>query len=69
MDNVDTMYEVDNGSPLPTNHSSDGVNVPSVNLDLSPEIITRLRQQVDPLSLSPNHGIDLYEQALSILST
>ena len=39
------------------------VNVPSIYLDLSAEVVARLRQQVHPLSQSQNHGIELYEQA------
>ncbi len=54
------MYGIDDGSPLPI---PEYVNVPSINLDLSAEVVARLRQQVYPLSQSQNHGIELYEQA------
>ena len=68
MDTVDAMYGVDNSNPLPVSDGS-GVNVPSITPNVSLELLTQLRQQVDPLSTSPNHGIDLYEQALSIFTT
>ena len=69
MDPVDSNYGVDDTSPIPIDVAREGVNVPEINVDLSQEVLTRLREQVDPLAASLNHGIELYEQALAILSS
>ena len=57
------MYGIDDTSLLPIDDNPEYVNVPSINLDLSAEVVARLRQQVHPLSQSQNHGFELYEQA------
>ena len=56
------MYGIDDTSLLPIDDNPEYVNVPSINLDLSAEVVARLKQQVH-LSQSQNHGIELYEQA------
>ena len=60
MDAVDSQYGVDDSSPAPIDAASDGVNVPEINIRASEHVLT---------PATPNHGIELYEQALSILST
>ena len=68
MDPVDPFYGVDDESPAPNDDASDGVNVPEIYLNLPQQVLTRLRQEMDPLAASPNHGIELYEQALAIIT-
>ena len=54
------MYGIDDASLLPIDNNPEYVNVPwpSIYLDLSAEVVARLRQQVH-LSQSQNHGIEL----------
>ena len=70
MDPVDALYGVDNSIvPTDTEDDIEGVTVPDIDIAVSPDTITQLTQQLDPLSPSRNHGIELYEQALYILSS
>ena len=69
MDNVnDSYYGVDTDGPIPPDDNEGTVRVPENNLHFSDEVLSQLRASVDPLAESSNHGIELYEQALSILS-
>lgn len=61
MDSVD--YGVDYPAPL-HNDASHGVRVPEINLNLTQQVLTRLQQEVDPLAVSSNHAIELYEEVL-----
>ena len=65
MDNVDRSYGVDTNGPTPF---EDSLMVPENNLHFTDEVLSRLRASVDPLAESSNHGIELYEQAMSLLS-
>ena len=70
MDVVDSEYGVDYESPAPLhNDASHGVRVPDINLNLSQQILTTLQQEVDPFVVSANHAIQLYQKALSIITT
>ena len=69
MDNVnDSYYGVHTNGPIPPDDNVGSVRVPENNLHFSDEVLSQLRASVDPLAESSNHGIELYEQALSILS-
>ena len=46
----------------------DGIEIPASTITLSDESLTRLTQTVDPLSVSNDHGIDLYEQVKEFVS-
>ena len=62
-DSVDDTYGIDEDGPESSN--TDGtVVVPQVNFQISQTDLRQLVVTVDPLAESPNHGIDLYEQAL-----
>ena len=67
MDSIDDSYAIDTDGPIPPNDAT-AVSVPENNLHFSGEVLSQLRENVDPLAESTNHGIELYEQALSILS-
>ena len=67
MDNVNDSYGVDMDGPIPSDNEM-AVMVPENNLHISEEVLSQLRENVDPLAESSNHGIELYEHALSILS-
>ena len=69
MDPVNSHYGVDHSSPAPIDAQSEDVTIPEINSDLAPEVIMQLRQQVDRLAPSLNHGIELYEQTLSMLQS
>ena len=63
---VDDLYGVDPDGPAA--EDTDGtVVVPDVNFEISQADYQHLVSIVDPLSDSENHGIDLYEQALSFI--
>ena len=68
MDNVDNSYGVDTNEPTPLEENTGAVRVPENNLHFSDEVLSQLQAGVDPLAESSNHGIELYEQAISILS-
>ena len=68
MNGVDSSYGVDNEGPTPSEEDPEGVMVPENTLNLTEETLSRLKAQVNPLAPSDNHGIELYEQSLSIIS-
>ena len=55
MEPVDSNYGVDDSSLIPLNVALEGIKI---NVDLSQEV---LKEQVDPLAASLNHGIELYK--------
>lgn len=58
MDSVDSEYGVDYENPA------------TLHNDASHGVLTQvLQQEVDPLAVSSNHGIELYQEALSIITT
>ena len=67
LQNVDLSYGIDNKSPTPLEEDP-GVVVLENTLSLPPETLSRLQASVDPLAPSDNHGIELYEQALPIVT-
>ena len=68
MDSVDQLYGVEPNGPTAIDDSQTTVRVPDNNLNLSDELLSRLHASVNPLAESSNHGIELYEEALSLLS-
>ena len=64
---VDLSYGIDYQSPTPLEEDP-GIVVPENRLSLPPETLSRLQETVNPLAHSDNHGIELYEQALSIVT-
>ena len=67
MDNVHSSYGIDYEDVTPL-QENEVVIVPVCNLNIPEETISHLRANVDPLAHSDNHGIELYEQALAIIS-
>ena len=68
MDSVDQLYGVEPNGPTAIDDSQTTVRVPDNNLNLSDELLSRLHASVNPLAESSNHGIELYEETLSLLS-
>ena len=54
-------------APTPDDDGLSTVDVEDVHLDLPDEIAFMLRSRCDPLSISDSFGIDLYQQALTLL--
>lgn len=46
-----------------------GVTVPPVSLDLRDEQIQQLREQIDPLEVSEDYGINLYQRVVTFLDS
>lgn len=67
--NVDGTYGIDYDGPVATNNGDTNVVVPQSTLQFSHSDIASLRQMVDPLAVSEDHGIDLYEQTLHYISS
>lgn len=67
LQDVDLSYGIDSQSPTPLEEDP-GVVIPENRLSLPPETLSQLQATVDPLAPSDNHGIELYEQALSIVT-
>ena len=52
---------------MPTEEGNSVVQIPECSYVLSDANFTLLQQTIDPLSLSEEYGIDLYEQTLQLL--
>ena len=67
---VDENYGIDPDCHLPTDSES-CIVVPENRITFSDvdTCIRALKQTIDPLSASDNHGIDIYEQTLQYIST
>ncbi len=63
--NVDADY---GGVDVPLVTDANRVQVPQNNVLLTEDEYSRLSQAIDPLSQSPNYGIDLYEQAVQFIT-
>ena len=61
------LYGIDDNEAVP--HSVSGVELPQSNIHFSDRDMALLRQTVDPLFLSDNYGIELYEQTLQLILT
>ena len=66
-DPVDENYGVDPDSYITENE--DNVVVPENRIRFSDADVAALRQSIDPLGVSENYGIDLYEQTLLHISS
>ena len=65
---VDDTFWLDPDAP-PAVHTDGNIVVPGIDCRLDEETLTRLRHHVDPLSTSDNYGMDLYDQALEIITS
>ena len=67
---VDEEYGIDPEGPLSYQGEVDSnVFVPSLSLKFPNTDIVTLKQTINPLSVSENFGMDLYEQTLNFIST
>lgn len=66
-DNVDLDYGIDDDAPAPSPDSSSSIDVPECTYQVSDADFALLQQAVDPLGLSDEYGIDLYEHALTFI--
>ena len=64
---VDEHYGVDDDGPEPDLEAS-GVEVPQLNYQIGAHDLHRLKDTVDPLTVSDNFGIDLYHNALQFIN-
>ena len=65
---VDDTFGLDPDAP-PAVHTDGNIVVPDIDCRLDEETLTRLRHHIDPLSTSDNYGMDLYDQALEIITS
>jgi hypothetical protein len=65
-DSVDDSYGIDDDNPEPVDNEGTVV-VPQLNFRLQPTDLQALIQQVDPLSVSSEYGIELYEQTVQFI--
>lgn len=65
-DSVDDSYGVDDDGLEPDDNEGTVV-VPRLNYRLQASDLQMLKQRVDPLGVSSNYGIELYEETLSFL--
>jgi len=61
-------YGFDPFAPTPSDDGLSTVDVEDVNIDLPIDILTMLRQSIDPLQHSNSFGIDLFQNALLVLT-
>jgi len=64
---VDESYGIDSDGPVPSSDDS-YVDIPESTFHISDENIALLKTQINPLSMSDNYGIELYEQTLQFMS-
>ena len=68
LDEVDDMYGVDDGDLLEASVGAETVTVPESVLTVSDAVLQELAQRVNPLAASDNYGIDIYQEAVDILT-
>ena len=61
-------YGFDPFAPTPSDDGLSTVEIEDVHVDLASDIVALLRQNVDPLQHSDSFGIDLYQDALVLLT-
>lgn len=68
LDQVDESYGVD-GVQQRIYTEDEGVPVPETRISLADSVLQQLQQDVDPLSNSDNHAIELYQRALEVIES
>lgn len=64
---VDDFYGIDEDGPEPDDEAS-SVVVPQLNFQINAHNLCQLRNTVNPLAVSENFGIDLYENVIRFIS-
>ena len=64
-----TMYGFDPYAPKPHDDGLSTVELDDVDIDNEDDVITILRNRLDPLAVSNSFGIHLYMKALSLFTT
>ena len=64
-----TTYGFDPYAPRPHDDGLSTVELDDVDIDNEDDVITILRNSIDPLVVSNSLGIDLYMKALSLFTT
>ena len=62
-------YGFDPYAPRPHDDGLSTVELDDVDIDNEDDVITILRNSIDPLAVSNSFGIDLYMKALSLFTT
>ena len=69
LDEVDDMYGVDDMDDVEASvRGPETVTVPESILTVSDAVLQELAQRVNPLSASDNYGIDIYQEAVDMLT-
>lgn len=68
------MYGIDWDGPCPSrvwgslpDEETQGINILPTEVDRTQQALDALRANVNPLAVSANFGVDLYESALQVL--
>ena len=64
-----TTYGFDSFAPRPHDDGLSTVELDDVDIDNEDDVITILRNSIDPLAVSNSLRIDLYMKALSLFTT
>ena len=64
---ADDMYGIDPDGPIPV--AEESISVPQSTLRFSDTDKQSFQQHFDPLGVSDNYGIDLYEQTIQFISS
>ncbi len=67
LDAVDESYGSDETFPG-IDDGNEGIVIPETRIHVSDRLMQQLQQEVDPLSISDNNAIELYQRALQILT-
>ena len=68
LDEVDELYGVENSGDVSSVEPAESVAVPETVLSISDATLQQLSQTVHPLAESDNYGIDLYLDAVQVLT-
>ena len=68
LDEVDDMYGVDDVDDVEASVGAETVTVPESILIVSNAVLRELAQRINPLAASDNYGIDIYLEAVDLLT-
>ena len=64
---VNTSFGTDEEGPEPADDNEGTVVVPQLRFQLQSTILQQLQQRIDPLGISDDYGIEIYEQVLQFM--
>lgn len=63
----ESLYGIDNDEMTPPVATEEAVMIPESQFHIPLEVLNELHREIDPLALSDNHGIEIYDSVLLFL--